>query len=172
MVHRLHMVEDDPLRDHDFNKNLIVLVIGAVGAVHHEAPVSAGPQVELLEGVGEARRPPPPGETLRVAEGLEHVLPRCVEHARGDDLPIRRHVGIIHPAPTVFKSLPLALTRGLSDAVEVVELDDRSLEREHLERETVVEILQTRMMPKTVPSGRVKRSAGADPSFTIAAIGP
>lgn len=37
-VDRLQMAEDDPLGFHDLDKDTLILIVGAMGAVHDEAP--------------------------------------------------------------------------------------------------------------------------------------
>src|SRR5262245_7408818 len=48
--------------------------------MHHELPPPAGPELEHLEGVGEAARPPPAGQELRPSERLEDTLGRMREN--------------------------------------------------------------------------------------------
>src|SRR5437867_8822670 len=83
-----HMLEDDPLGFHDLDKDALVLIVDAIGAVHDEAPDATRPHVEVLKRVRKPLRPPPVPQVIRVGPRFEHELARRVEDARGDDLPV------------------------------------------------------------------------------------
>jgi hypothetical protein len=54
-----NMLENDPLRFHDLDKDALVFIIDAIGTMHDELPSATRPQVKLLESICKALRPPP-----------------------------------------------------------------------------------------------------------------
>ena len=69
-------------------------------------------------------------------------MPDCALAAYGE---CRRHVS------AVLLGSWLSAQRSARDTETLVELDRWSLKLEHLERKAAVQILQTRVLPKTVP---------------------
>jgi len=85
MMDRLQMIVNNALSRRDFDEYTFVMVIDALGAVHRELPRAAGTQVEGLDRVRKALRPPPTGENGRIAERAIQNLAWRVEHAHADD---------------------------------------------------------------------------------------
>lgn len=81
-----NMIEHEAFGWENLPEDAVIGIVPAIGSVHHEAPVSAGPQVELFERVGESFRPPPLCQMGRVGPGTEDEFARCIEDARADDL--------------------------------------------------------------------------------------
>lgn len=88
-VHWLQMLKDDPLRFHDLDKDALILIVHAIGAVHDEAPEATRPQVERVKSVRKALRPPPMLQVFRVSPRSEHHLARHIQDTRGNDFTIR-----------------------------------------------------------------------------------
>src|SRR5512144_2201735 len=62
-----------------------ILVIASVRTVHHEAPGSAGPEVEAVRCCREAVGTPPVCKMFRIGEGREDQIARRIEHSATDD---------------------------------------------------------------------------------------
>jgi len=56
-----HMFDDDLALGLKLSKDAFVWVVLSIGAVHDELPLAANLELENLEGVGKALRPPPLG---------------------------------------------------------------------------------------------------------------
>ena len=80
------VVIDDALRRDHLAIDDVVLVIGAVGAVHDEDPFAAGTNIHRLRGGGKSVRTPPLRDVFRRGPGVEYEIPRGVENARRGDL--------------------------------------------------------------------------------------
>src|SRR5690606_27090064 len=85
---------DEALGLDDLRVPDVVLKVHSVRSVHHKAPLTAGTQLHLLRRRGEAVWSPPVPNVLRVGPGRPHKLPRGVEAAGDDDLPVRREGGL------------------------------------------------------------------------------
>src|SRR5205807_2791759 len=73
---------------YDFLKIGFVRVVRAIWSVHRMNPLPAGSEIEFFRRRGEARRPPPFFEMLRVGPCFEHKLARSIYEARDNDLAI------------------------------------------------------------------------------------
>src|SRR6266545_2059625 len=85
------VVVDQTLRVHDLEVDNLVGIVGAVRAVHHEAPHAARSNIHLLDGVREAVWSPPLSDVFGLCPCLPHQLTRRIEDARYDDFPVRCH---------------------------------------------------------------------------------
>jgi hypothetical protein len=95
-LHRLDILAaavtvDDALRRHDLVEGDAVLIIAAVGAMHHEAPDPARPQIEARGCGGEAVRSPPLRQMFGIGPGREHQIARSIEFAHADN---RARIGV------------------------------------------------------------------------------
>src|SRR4051812_15765757 len=70
------MPDDDGTVGVDLLEYAFVRVVGSVRAVHHEDPPPTQHELEHLERIAEAVRPPPPGQAIRLREGGEHRIGR------------------------------------------------------------------------------------------------
>jgi hypothetical protein len=67
------MTDHDPLRLHDLEREILVLVISAVGSMQRQFPTPARPKLELVNGAPETDRSPPSSELLRVAKSAKNL---------------------------------------------------------------------------------------------------
>src|SRR5271169_2522578 len=89
-LHRLDVVAatmtvNDAFRPHDFLERDAVLIVAAVGAVHHETPDAARPKVEGAGRGGEAVRAPPLRKVFGIGPRPKHQIARRIKDTRPDD---------------------------------------------------------------------------------------
>ena len=82
------MLEHNPLRLQDLDKDALILVVAAIRTLHDEAPDSAGLQSKLMKCVRKPLWAPPMHQVIRIGPGFEHEIARCIDDARGDNRPI------------------------------------------------------------------------------------
>src|SRR5258707_14340053 len=82
------MVIDEALGFHDFDKNAVILIVDAIGAVHDEPPCTTRSYVHLVNCGCKAIWPPPLGYMFLLNPGLPHKLSRCVKNTRCDDFAV------------------------------------------------------------------------------------
>src|SRR5262245_24020459 len=75
----------DSLWLYDLIEGEAVLIVAAVGPVHHEAPDAAHAHIEGAGGGGEALRSPPLGQMLGIGPDLEHERAGRIELTLCDD---------------------------------------------------------------------------------------
>src|SRR5262245_21611666 len=76
---------DDALGRNNLIEGNAVLIVATIRPVHDKAPHAARTKIMGMRRGGEAVRPPPLREMLRVCPYREHQCARRVEHARADD---------------------------------------------------------------------------------------
>src|ERR1700733_11477798 len=79
------MIEDDPLMREDLDEDVLIFIVATVGAVHDETPKATGPEIEVVKCIGEAVRPPPTLQMLRLAPSLPDERTRRSEDTGRDD---------------------------------------------------------------------------------------
>jgi len=77
------VMEGNPLRRHDFVERNMILIVAPVGPMHHEAPGTAGSQIEHLRRDRESRRPPPIAQVIGMGPRFENKVARGIEQTRG-----------------------------------------------------------------------------------------
>lgn len=72
---------DEAFRFFDFDEDDPVGVVGAVGAVHGEAPDAAGTDIHFVDRIGEAPRSPPVHDVFRIGPGSPDQFTWRVEYS-------------------------------------------------------------------------------------------
>src|SRR3989441_12387757 len=70
------MIVDNVLRFHDLPGDDLILIVAAVGAVHHKPSHTIRSHVHLVNRGREAARPPPVRHMFRIGPQFEHQPPR------------------------------------------------------------------------------------------------
>ena len=74
-VRRIGMTDHDSLRLRDLDREILVLVIGAVRSMQCEFPPTARLEIELVDRAPEILRSPPLRKMLRLLERAKNLLP-------------------------------------------------------------------------------------------------
>src|SRR4051794_30451852 len=98
------MINHDPLRRHNLNKDVMIRIIHTVRSVHSVLPRTSLPHIALVKRIREVLRSPPVCQYIRGCPGSKHKLTRNIVLARSHKF-IFTHCHVLTSPSTTLPSV-------------------------------------------------------------------